>query len=98
MTKGFTSFGMSEDDFKEMISDILDKKLEPVLNKIQPVNSNQKNDYQKDFLTREEVIKEFSVCSTKLYELKKAGILVPKNFAGGARDYYFRKDLLKHFD
>jgi hypothetical protein len=98
MSKGFTSFGISEDDFKEMISEILDSKLELVLNKILQENSNQKNDYQKDFLTREEVIKEFSVCSTKLYELKKACVLVPKNFAGGGRDYYFRKDLLKHFN
>ena len=93
--KGFTGFGMSENDFKEMIRAVIADELKVVVEKMQVAKPQQAS--KKEMLTRKEVIEEYEICSTKLYNLNKANILVPKKLAGGRRHYYFREELDKHF-
>lgn len=95
MSKGFTGFGLTEDEFREMIREIIVDELGVFVDKMEEVKTQLAP--KKERLTREEVMEEYSVGSTTLYNLKKAKKLVPENLAGGRRVYYSRKELDKHF-
>ena len=95
MSKEFTGFGMTEDEFREMIREVIAEEFKAVVEKMKVAKPQQTS--KKDMLTRQEVINEYKIGSTTLYKLKKENKLVPKKLAGGRRHYYFRKDLDKHF-
>ncbi|MBZ9627161.1 hypothetical protein LB450_03505 [Psychroflexus sp. CAK1W] len=95
MSKGFTGFGLTEDEFREMIREVIVDELGVFIEKMQEVKLQPTS--RKEMLTRQEVIDEYKIGSTRLYNLKKENKLVPKNFEEGRRDYYFREDLDKHF-
>lgn len=95
MSKQIQGFGMDEDEFRAMIREVIVDELKIVFEKLK--ENKSQDSPKKEMLTRQEVIQEYKIGSTRLYNLKKENKLVPKNFEGGRRDYYFREDLDQHF-
>ena len=94
MGKQITGFSLSEEEIKDMIRDVIADELCSFFDKIQNVKPQPE---KKEKMTRKEVMEEYSIGSTTLYNLKKEKKIIPKKFGGGRRDYYFRDDLDRHF-
>ena len=95
MSKEFTGFGLTEDEFREMIREVIVDELGVFIEKMQEVKTHQTP--KKERLTRDEVIEEYNIGSTTLYNLNRDNKLKPKTFGNGRRHYYSRKELDKHF-
>ena len=94
MGKQITGIGLSEEEFKDMIREVIADELYIFFDRIQKAKPQPE---KKEKMTRKEVMEEYCIGSTTLYNLKKQKKIIPKKFGGGRRDYYFRVELDRHF-
>jgi len=94
MGKQITGFGFSEEEFKDMIKEVIADELSSFFDRIQKAKPQAEKNQK---MTRKEVMKEYCIGSTTLYNFKKEKKIVPRKFLQGRRDYYLRDELDRYF-
>jgi len=94
MGKQITGFSLNEEEFKDMIREVITDELNSFFDRIQKIKPQPQ---KKEKMTRQEVMEEYNIGSTTLYNLEKKKKIVPRKFLEGRRYYYFRDELDRHF-